>query len=81
MAARPERTKAGETSINVPKSAMDSVDYVLDGLGLPEVSPAAERVAPATVADALGVPTPDDITDEMLEELDAEFDVPYPPER
>lgn len=81
MAARPERTKAGETSVNVPKSVLDSADYVLDGLGLPELSPAVERAAPATVAEALDVPTPDEITDDLLSDLDEEFDIAYPPER
>lgn len=79
--ARPERTKAGETSINVPKSVLDSADYVLDGLGLPEASPIVERAAPATVAEALDIPTPDEFTDEILADLDEEFDIAYAPER
>lgn len=81
MSARPERTKSGETSINVVKSVLDSADYVADGMGFPEPSSVVERVAPATVAEAAGVPTLDDLSDDVLADLDEKFDIAYPPER
>lgn len=78
---RPKRNITGTTSVNVPESVLDSVDSVLDALGLPELGPLLHRLAPRTVADALDVPTPDQLSDEMLRALDDRFDVRHPPER
>lgn len=60
---------------------MDSADTVFDALGLPEPGPAAKRVTPDNVLDALGVSSPDEISDEMLRKLDEQFGITFPPER
>jgi hypothetical protein len=77
MADRPEHTKAGEVSINVPDSVITSIDQILDALGLPEAGPVVYRLLPDNVLDALGIETPDD----MLRQLDEQFGITYPPER
>jgi hypothetical protein len=78
---RPEHTKAGEVSVNVPDSAITSIDQVLDALGLPEAGPVVYRLLPDNVLDALGIESPDEITDDMLRQLDEQFGINYPPER
>lgn len=78
---RPTRDLSGQTSVNVPESVMVSIDSVLDALGLPELSPVAHRLSPRNVADALGVKTPDEVSDDVMRRLDDRFDVRYPPER
>ena len=78
---RPTRDMAGQTAINVPESAVKSVDSVLDWFGFPELGPVLHRVAPRNVADAFGVPTPDQVSDAFLRELDSRFDIRFPPER
>ncbi len=67
--------------MNVPESAIDSIDNVLDGLGFPEPGPALKRISPDNVLDALGVQSPDELSDEMLRKLDENFDITFPPER
>lgn len=81
MADRPEKSKAGEVSINVPESIVDSVDAVFDALGLPEPGSVAYRVTPDYVFDALGFPTPDDFVDDLFADMDADLGVDHPPER
>jgi hypothetical protein len=78
---RPRSTQSGEVSVNLVESAGDSVDLVFDELGLPEPSPAVKRITPKHVAEAAGVPTPDDLSDEMLRKLDEELDIKFPRER
>lgn len=79
--SRPHRELAGQTTVNVPESIITSVDTVLDALGMPEAGPVIHRLTPRNVADVLGVPTPDQISDEVMRELDNRFDVRFPPER
>lgn len=81
MADRPEKSKAGEVSINVPESAVDSVDAVFDALGLPEPGSIAYRVSPDYVLDALDLPTPDDIADSLMSDMDDTLGVDHRPER
>lgn len=81
MASRPEYTKAGDVSVNIPESVLDSADSIADALALPEPGPAVKRASPAYVLDALGVETADELSDEMLRRLDEELGVTFPPER
>lgn len=81
MADRPEHTKSGQVAIDVPASVIESVDSVLDALGLPEAGPIVYRLLPDNVLDALGIDSPDDISDDILRRLDEQFDIQYPPER
>jgi hypothetical protein len=81
MADRPEYNKAGEVSVNVPESVIDSLDAVFDAFGLPEPGSILHRLGPNNVADALGVPTPDDLSDDILGDFDANLGVQHPPER
>lgn len=81
MADRPEHTKSGQVAVDVPASVIESIDTVLDALGLPEAGPIVYRLLPDNVLDALGVESPDEITDDMLRRLDEEFGIQYPPER
>lgn len=81
MADRPERSKAGEVSINVPESVVDSVDSVFDALGLPEPGSVVGRLTPDYVLDSLGLPTPDDIVDDLMADMDSSLGVDHPPER
>jgi len=67
--------------VNVPETVLDSVDAVFDAAGLPEPGPAAKRLTPDNVLDALGVQSPDELSDEMLQRLDDEFGITFPPER
>lgn len=59
-----------EVSVNIPASAVDSVDELLTWVGLPEVDPLVERVSPANVAETLGIPTLEDVGDELREGFD-----------
>lgn len=81
MADRPEKSKAGEVSINVPESVIDSVDAVFDSFGLPEPGSVLYRVSPDYILDAIGIPTPDDIVDDMMADMDGSLGVQHPPER
>lgn len=81
MPDRPEKSKAGEVSINVPESIMDSIDQVFDALGLPEPGGVIYRLTPDHVFDVLGIPTPDDLADELMADLDRELGVSQPTER
>lgn len=81
MADRPEKSKAGEVSINVPESVMDSIDAVFDAFGLPEPGSVLYRASPDYVADAIGIPTPDDLSDELMADLDSSLGSTHPPER
>lgn len=80
-ADRPEKSKAGEVSVNVPESVVDSVDAVFDAVGLPEPGSVVYRVSPDYVFDALGIPTPDDLVDDLMSDMDANLGVEHPPER
>jgi hypothetical protein len=68
-------------SLNVPETVIDSIDAVFDAFGLPEPGSVLYRVSPDYVADAIGVPTPDDIFDDLMANMDANFGVDHPPER
>lgn len=81
MADRPEKSKAGEVSINVPETVVDSVDAVFDAFGLPEPGSVAYRVSPDYILDSVGVPTPDDLADDLMADMDANLGVEHPPER
>jgi len=81
MADRPESTKAGEVAINIPETVLDSADQVADALGLPEPGPFIKRVTPDAIADAFGVPTLDDVSDDLLRQMDETFDYSYRYER
>lgn len=81
MADRPEASKAGEVSVNVPQTVIDSVDAVFDAFGLPEPGSVLYRVSPDYVFDALDIPTPDDMVDDLLSDMDSNLDVQHPPER
>lgn len=81
MADRPEKSKAGEVSVNVVESVVDSVDAVFDALGLPEPGGVVYRLTPDHVFDALGVPTPDDLSDDLMADIDRELGVDQPTER
>lgn len=81
MADRPEKSKAGEVSLNVPETVIDSVDAVFDAFGLPEPGSVLYRFSPDYIADALGFPTPDDIVDDLMSEMDSSLGVDHPPER
>lgn len=81
MADRPEKSKAGEVSINVPETVVDSVDAIFDAFGLPEPGSVAYRLSPDYVADALDLPTPDDVVDNMMRDMDSNLGVQHPPER
>jgi hypothetical protein len=81
MPDRPEGSKAGEVSINVPESILDSVDTIADALGGPEPSSVIKRVTPDYWADALGLPTPDDLSDDLFADMDSTLGVDFPPER
>lgn len=81
MPDRPEKSKAGEVSINVPESVMDSVDQVFDALGLPEPGSVIYRLTPDHVADAAGIPTPDDLVDDMMADIDRDLGIDQPTER
>jgi len=67
--------------VNIPESVADSVDSVFDAAGLPEPFPMVKRVTPDNVLDALGVESPDELSDDMLRRLDEEFGIQFPPER
>jgi hypothetical protein len=79
--SRPHRDLAGQTTVNAPESIVTSVDSVLDWAGLPEAGPILHRVAPRNIAEVIGVPTPDELSDELLMWLDDQFDIRFPPER
>jgi len=81
MSDRPEKSKAGEVSLNVPETVIDSVDAVFDAFGMPEPGSVLYRLSPDYVADALDLPTPDDIVDDMMGDMDASLGVDHPPER
>jgi hypothetical protein len=81
MADRPEYSKAGAVAGNVPETIIESIDAVFDAFGLPEPGSILHRLGPNNVADAVGIPTPDDIVDDGLAQLDADFGVEHPPER
>lgn len=81
MADRPERSKAGEVSINVPETVMDSIDAVFDALGLPEPGGVLYRLTPDHVFDAAGIPTPDDLVDDLMADVDQRLGVEHPTER
>lgn len=81
MPDRPEKSKAGEVSINVPESVMDSIDAVFDALGLPEPGGIIYRLTPDHVFDALGIPTLDDISDDVMADIDRDLGVDQPTER
>jgi hypothetical protein len=81
MADRPEYSKAGAVAVNVPETIIESIDAVFDAFGLPEPGSILHRLGPNNVADAVGIPTPDDIVDDGLAQLDADFGVEHPPER
>lgn len=78
---RPEKSKAGEVSINVVESVVDSVDAVFDAFGLPEPGSVLYRVSPDNVFDALGIPTPDDISDDIMADIDEQLGIDHPTER
>jgi len=78
---RPEKSKAGEVSINVPESVIDSIDAVFDAFGLPEPGGVLYRLSPDHVLDALGIPTPDDVSDDIMADIDRELGVDQPTER
>ena len=81
MSDRPERNKAGEVSVNIPESAVDSVDQIFDAAGLPEPGSIGYRLTPDHVLDAAGVPTPDELSDELIRDLDERLDIDHPTER
>lgn len=81
MADRPEYNKAGEVSINIPETIIDSIDAVFDAFGLPEPGSILHRLGPNNVLDAIGIPSPDDISDQLLAEGDESLGVEHPPER
>lgn len=81
MADRPEASKAGEVSINLPATVMDSIDQIFDAVGFPEPGGILYRLTPDYAADALGIPTPDDFVDERLADMDEALGVDFPPER
>ena len=81
MSSRPEAAKAGEVSVNVPESLLDSIDQVFDAFGLPEPGSVLKRLAPRHVADVLGVPTPDKLVDNIMADVDRDLGVDHPPER
>ena len=81
MTDRPEAAKAGEVSVNVPESVIDSIDQVFDSFGLPEPGSVLKRLAPRHVADALGVPTLDSLTDGIMADIDRDLGIDHPPER
>lgn len=64
-----------EVSVDAIESVFDSVDEALDQLGLPEIRPLAEAVSPKTAADAVGFPTPDDLSDDFLDQLESTLGV------
>jgi hypothetical protein len=78
---RPEAAKAGEVSVNVTESVLDSIDQVFDAFGLPEPGSVLKRLAPRHVADALGFPTPDSLADGIMADIDRDLGVNHPPER
>jgi hypothetical protein len=80
-ADRPEKSKAGEVSINVPESVIDSLDAVFDSFGLPEPGSVAYRLSPDYWADAFDFPTPDDLADDFMGKMDNNLGVDHPPER
>lgn len=81
MPDRPEASKTGQVSINVPETIVDSVDAIFDALGLPEPGSVAYRLTPDYALDAAGMPTPDDLVDDLLGDMDADLNIQHPPER
>lgn len=81
MPDRPEKSKAGEISVNVPESIADSVDAIFDALGLPEPFGIVYRLTPDHVFDALGIPTPDDMADDLMADIDEQLGIDQPTER
>lgn len=81
MADRPEKSKAGEVSINVPETVIDSIDAIFDAFGMPEPGSVLYRLSPDYVFDALNFPTPDDMVDDLMSNMDADLGVDHPPER
>lgn len=81
MASRPEASKAGAVSVDVPSSVIDSIDTVFDELGLPEPGSVLSRLTPRYVADALGFPTPDSFVDDLMTRMDEDLGISFPPER
>lgn len=81
MADRPEKSKAGEVSLNVPETVIDSLDAVFDAFGLPEPGSVLYRLSPDYWADAFDFPTPDDIADDLMSDMDSALGVSHPPER
>jgi len=78
---RPEGQKAGQVSLNVPETVADSVDTIFDAFALPKPSPAAKRLTPRYVFDALDIPSPRDMGTRLLENLDSSLGINQPPER
>ena len=81
MPNRPEHSKSGQVAVDIPGSVIESIDAVLDNLGFPEAGPIIYRLLPKNVLDALGIESPDDISDDILRRLDEQFGIQYPPER
>lgn len=61
-------------------------DYVLDKVGLPEVNELIDELDPKTAARRMGLPTPDDLSDQLLAEFRKDMrqfqdgKIPEPPE-